>query len=288
MDEIQPQHEFLIGIDSDGCVFDSMELKHKECFIPAIINCYNLQAVSKYARETAEFINLYSCHRGLNRFPGLVLTLEMLRQRPAVLARGVNIEVPTKLAEWCRTETRLGNPALAARVRETNDPELQKALDWSIAVNRSIDEMVRAVPPFPRVRDCLDAMRGQADVLVCSATPNAALEKEWAEHQIAGYVAKICGQEVGSKKEILANAKKYGPQKSLMIGDAPGDHQAAKANACLFYPINPGAEEASWERLHDEGLRRFFEGTFAGSFQEQVLAEFTALLPEKPQWRVVS
>jgi hypothetical protein len=29
-----PQHEFLVGIDSDGCVFDSMELKHKECFIP--------------------------------------------------------------------------------------------------------------------------------------------------------------------------------------------------------------------------------------------------------------
>ncbi len=55
MYEINPQHEFLIGVDSDGCVFDSMELKHKECFIPEIIRLYHLQAVSKYARETAEF-----------------------------------------------------------------------------------------------------------------------------------------------------------------------------------------------------------------------------------------
>jgi phosphoglycolate phosphatase-like HAD superfamily hydrolase len=287
MFEVQPQHEFLIGVDSDGCVFDSMELKHKECFIPTIINLYNLQAVSKYARETAEFINLYSCHRGLNRFPGLVLTLEMLTQRPEVLARGVKINIPTSLAEWCRTETRLGNPALLARIKETGNAELQKALDWSIAVNRAIDDMVRAVPPFPLVRECLQVMNTRADVLVCSATPSAALEKEWDEHQIAPYVVKICGQEIGSKKEILANARKYGPQKTLMIGDAPGDYQAAKANACLFYPINPGAEEASWERLHREGLQRFFDGNFAGSFQEQILAEFQALLPDKPKWRVL-
>jgi phosphoglycolate phosphatase-like HAD superfamily hydrolase len=287
MYEINPKHEFLIGVDSDGCVFDSMELKHKECFIPEIIRLYHLQAVSKYARETAEFINLYSRHRGINRFPGLVLTLKMLRNRPEVLARGVNIDVPAVLDEWCRTETRLGNPALSARVKETGDPELQAALDWSIAVNKSIDAMVHAVPPFPFVRECLNQMHPRADVLVCSATPNAALEKEWAEHDIAKYVDKICGQEIGSKKEILANAQKYAPYKTLMIGDAPGDYQAAKANQCLFYPINPGAEEASWERLYQEGLKRFFDGTFVGAYQDQLLNEFLALLPEQPKWRTV-
>ena len=44
-----PNYEFFVGIDSDGCVFDTMELKHKECFIPAFINHYELQGVSKYA-----------------------------------------------------------------------------------------------------------------------------------------------------------------------------------------------------------------------------------------------
>jgi len=29
-----PQHPFFVGFDSDGSVLDSMEIKHKECFIP--------------------------------------------------------------------------------------------------------------------------------------------------------------------------------------------------------------------------------------------------------------
>jgi hypothetical protein len=33
----KPQHSFLVGIESDGCVFDTMEIKHKECFITNII-----------------------------------------------------------------------------------------------------------------------------------------------------------------------------------------------------------------------------------------------------------
>ena len=28
--ELQPQHRFFVGIDSDGCAFDTMEIKHKE------------------------------------------------------------------------------------------------------------------------------------------------------------------------------------------------------------------------------------------------------------------
>ena len=72
MYEIQPKQKFLVGIDSDGCVFDTMELKHKECFIPNIVKYYKLQSISKYAREAAEFVNLYSKSRGINRFPALV------------------------------------------------------------------------------------------------------------------------------------------------------------------------------------------------------------------------
>src|SRR6187455_3230478 len=66
--DLQPTKEFFIGIDSDGCVFDSMEIKHKECFAPMFIKHFNLQAVSKYAREVWEFVNLYSKTRGANRF----------------------------------------------------------------------------------------------------------------------------------------------------------------------------------------------------------------------------
>ncbi|NLE36422.1 MAG: HAD family hydrolase, partial [Pirellulaceae bacterium] len=58
--DFTPKNRYFVGIDSDGCAFDTMELKHKECFIPNIINYYELQGISKYAREAAEFVNLYS------------------------------------------------------------------------------------------------------------------------------------------------------------------------------------------------------------------------------------
>src|SRR6476620_1790828 len=101
-----PEHPFLVGIDSDGCAFDTMELKHKECFIPNIINSYGLQGVSKYAREAAEFVNLYSKSRGINRFPALIETLEWLQKRPEVAARQVKIRIPTGLVEWLKVETK--------------------------------------------------------------------------------------------------------------------------------------------------------------------------------------
>ena len=55
----KPQNQYLVAIDSDGCAFDTMEIKHKECFIPNIINHWHLQPVSKYARAAAEFVHLF-------------------------------------------------------------------------------------------------------------------------------------------------------------------------------------------------------------------------------------
>jgi phosphoglycolate phosphatase-like HAD superfamily hydrolase len=286
LSDFQPEREFFVGIDSDGCVFDSMELKHKECFIPAFIRHYGLQGVSKYAREAAEFVNLYSTTRGVNRFPGLVAQLDWLRRRPEVAARGVTIPALESLRRWIEHEPKLGNPALAEAVAATNDPELQQAMDWSLAVNRAIAEMVEGVPPFPYVRECLERLADAADLLVVSATPNAALEAEWQEHAIAPLVQRICGQEYGSKKELLKVARHYGPAKALMIGDAPGDYQAAVVNECLFFPINPGHEEQSWHRLFEEGIDRFLAGEFSGEYQQRLLDEFNRLLPERPPWPV--
>jgi phosphoglycolate phosphatase-like HAD superfamily hydrolase len=230
-------------------------------------------------------VNLYSKSRGINRFPALIEALEWLKERPEVIARKIDVVIPQGVVEWMKRETKLGNPTLEVEVKKTNDPDLVQALKWSKAVNATVTDVVHNVPPFPYVRECLEKLAAKADLLVVSATPNEALQREWDEHDLTKYVRSICGQEIGSKKEILTNANKYKPRQTLMIGDAPGDFNAAKANDALFYPINPGHEEASWKRLYEEGIEKFFGGTFAGDYQTKLLAEFDQYLPELPPWK---
>src|SRR5262245_46762680 len=141
------KHEFLIGIDSDGCAFDTMEIKHKECFIPNLVKHLGLQPVSKYAREACEFVNLYSKWRGANRFPAYLKALELLRERPEVKARGAKVPELKGLQAWVERESKLGNPTLKAEVEKTRDPDLELTLRWSVAVNEAIDAMVRDIPP---------------------------------------------------------------------------------------------------------------------------------------------
>lgn len=287
----QPRYEFLIAIDSDGCAFDTMEIKHKECFIPNIIRYWDLQPVSKYARMAAEFVNLYSRWRGINRFPALLMVFDLLAEWDAPMARGIRLPEVPRLREWVRTETRLGNPALKAYCQahgEAEAPDMHRCLAWSTAVNRSVEEIVQGgLPPFPWVRECLEKASDRADMMVCSQTPGEALEREWAEQKLDHYVFAINGQEVGTKAEHIQYAAegRYAPERILMIGDAYGDLKAARANNALFFPINPGDEENSWKRLYEEGLDRFFAGSYAGAYEQALIDDFARHLPETPSWK---
>jgi phosphoglycolate phosphatase-like HAD superfamily hydrolase len=286
--ELAPRHEFFVGIDSDGCAFDTMEVKHKECFIPEIIKIWGLQPVSKYAREAAEFVNLYSKWRGINRWPALTMAFDLLNARPEVAARGVEIPAVPRLREFIDDDDYAkSNDGLAAYMSEHPDPELERAMAWTEGVNAAVGEMVHGVPPFPGVRESLAALEERADLIVVSATPVEALTREWNEHDIARYVRVIAGQEMGKKPLHLelAAAGKYPADHILMIGDAPGDMKAARANDALFYPINPGHEEESWRRFHDEAMQRFFDGTYRGDYESALIAEFEKLLPETPPWK---
>lgn len=283
--DFKPKHDFFIGIDSDGCVFDSMEIKHKECFTPMFVKHHKLQAVSKYAREVWDFVNLYSKTRGANRFPALVRALNLLRERSEVKARKVNVPSYPALEDWIKRESKLGNATLAAEVDGGNE-DLSHIKIWSDAINEQVSDIVHGVPPFPLLQDTLDKSLNKADMMVISQTPCDALEREWAEHDISKYVEIIAGQEMGTKTEHLkySAVNKYDSNKILMIGDAPGDHKAAKDNKVLFYPIIPGNEEHSWERLYSEALDRFFAGTYEGAYEEKLFSEFDNSLPEKPNW----
>ena len=280
------RHDFFIGIDSDGCVFDTMEVKQKECFCPNFIRHFGFQAASKYAREVWEFVNLYSKTRGCNRFLAVAAALDFIAERPEFAARHIAVPPMTGMRKWITEETKLGNPALKALVEKTGSDELTRLLAWSNDVNSDIARMVHDVPPFPGFEEILKSARERADIIVVSQTPLEALVREWKENRLDGYINFIAGQEHGTKKEHLQYAAggKYAPDHILMIGDAPGDLKAAKGNGVLFFPIVPGREEASWAEFGREGLRRFFDGPFTGAYQERLLAEFDAALPSEPPW----
>ncbi len=284
---LQPTFEFFVGIDSDGCAFDSMEIKHKECFCPNIIKFWNLQPVSKYAREAVEFINLYSRWRGTNRWPALISALDLLKARPEVVARKCSIPVADRVREFIASGKPLSNDGLKAYMSEHPDPELEHALEWSKKVNEAISDIVHDLPPFPYVRESLNFLKTKADSVVISQTPTEALIREWEEHDIAKYVNAIAGQELGTKKQHLkmATEGKYKTNHVLMIGDALGDLDAARANNALFFPVNPGHEEQSWELFYKEGVHKFLAGEYAGAYEAELITQFESFLPATPPWK---
>lgn len=287
LSEFRPGTGFFVGIDSDGCAFDAMEIKHKECFIPATIYCWNLQPISSLVRETAEFVNLYSTSRGLNRWPALVRVFDLLAERPEVAERGVELPKGDRIRDFIASGYPLSRAGIFDYARTHPDPELDQALAWTEEVDANIAHMVHGVPPFPWVRESLAKAAGHADLMVVSATPVEALRREWGEHGLAAYMNVIAGQEDGTKLQHLQQAAvgRYSSHNVLLIGDAPADRDTAAAAGVLFYPINPGGEARSWHRFHDEALDRFLAGTFAGDYQRDLIAEFDALLPSTPPWQ---
>lgn len=287
LDKFKPEKDFFIGIDSDGCVFDTMEVKHKEFFCPNTIKYFGLFAIAKYVRETWDFVNLYSVTRGINRFPALIRVIDLLAQRPGVAERGVTLPDVEPLRKWVAGETRLGNTVFWEYVRINPDPVLERVLDWTLAINEDIAKWLRDTPPFPHARKSIEKLGQVADSVVVSQTPLEALTREWKEHGMDGWVKAIAGQEQGTKSEhiAIAAAGKYPDERILMIGDAPGDLRAARDNRALFFPVIPGDEDSSWKLFFDEALDRFLAGTYRGEYQERLIEAFSRSLPETPPWK---
>ena len=287
MKKLTDTKKMLVCIDSDGCVFDNMDLKHQECFCPATVNVWNLQGISRYVREAAEFVNLYSKTRGMNRFPALVRTMDLLRNRKEVVEREYAIPDMQPLVDWIDSTAKLSNEGLREYIDNHNDvsPILTQALEWSEEVNWNIERIVRNVIPFPYVRETLEKVKKVADIVVVSSTPYEALLREWDEHHLSKYVKAVCGQEQGTKAECIAALKTtYTEEHMIMIGDAPGDLASATTNGVAFYPIIPKQEVSSWKIFYREVVDSFVSKAYDETMMKQYLDKFDRALLEEPTW----
>jgi phosphoglycolate phosphatase-like HAD superfamily hydrolase len=281
------EHEFFIGIDSDGCVFDTMEIKQKEFFIPNAVRIFSLTEISEILAETWEFVNLYSVYRGGNRFTSLIKVFELLSEREEIKRIGFKLPDMTSLKTWVKNETKLGNETLRKYFEANYDPDLEKVVRWSETVNSEIRSNLGNIPPFPHAKAAIEKISEFADLIIVSQTPLEALEREWESQNMKKYIKAICGQEHGTKTDHIALAAKgkYPDNKILMIGDAKGDLDAARNNGILFYPVIPGREDESWKRFLEDGLIRFKENRFSRDYQHDLLSEFTRSLPFITPWK---
>lgn len=287
--DFKPRHEYFIGVDSDGCAIDQMNIKHFECFTPAYIHAFDLQAISTLVRETAIYMNLFSGHRGIQRWAGLDLLFDLLKQRPEVVESGVKLPEGRELKAFIASGLPLSMGGIRQFATEHPSEEIQRCITWGETVNELVAWMVKNCAPFPGVREALAAAREVADIVVVSSASLEMLHHEWDEHDLEQYVDVIAGQEMGSKREQLAAAAigKYDPDKILLLGDAPGDGKAAFDNGTSWFPINPGHEAESWREFREVGLPRFLEGTFRGEYQDGLVARFNELLPDAPPWPTI-
>jgi len=274
LDEFEKNKELLVCVDSDGCAIDTMEVKHRKCFGPKAVEIWGLENIEERFLDVWNTVNLYSKQRGINRFKGLVRTFEILK------SEGMELPEFSQIQKWTQTSSELSNPALERAIEESGHKELKQTLEWSYAVNKSIKELPKDDQPFSKVKEGLELIGSIADIAIVSSANTNAVEEEWTRHGLIPYVQILLGQEAGTKATCIGGLKEhnYRNEEVLMVGDAPGDLEAALVNGALYYPILVGNEEYSWKRLASEALQKFKDGSYKGKYQEELIDEFRSTL----------
>lgn len=269
--EFEKRKDFLICVDSDGCAMDTMDVKHRKCFGPCLVEIWGLFSRQDQVLSRWNDINLYSMTRGVNRFKGLALMLREIQDT------FMAIEGLEDLEAWVREGGELSERALEYRVRERGSLCLEMALLWSQKVNERIDGLsFQDKLPFAGVWEALSQARGRGDIVVVSSANRQAVEEEWRYYGLLDLVDLVMAQDMGSKASCIRRLVGMGYERDhvLMAGDAPGDWKAAEESGVLYYPILAGRERESWKEFGEEGIERFFGGRFGGEYQEEKVREF--------------
>ena len=247
-DSFNKKHDFLVCVDSDGCVMDTMNCKHFHCFGPCMVTEWGLEEWKDEILNRWNVINLFSMTRGINRFKGLAMALGEINDKY------VPITGIAALKHWAETAPALSNDAVAKAADDATDPDtklvLQKALAWSKAVNAAIVQLPEELKvPYDGAKEGLAAAHTFADVAMVSSANRDAVEEEWGKFGLLEHTDIVLAQDIGSKAACIAQMLKFGydPSKVVMIGDAPGDCDAAEKNGVWYYPILVNHEKASWD-----------------------------------------
>ena len=277
-DSFKRKHDYLVCVDSDGCVMDTMNCKHFHCFGPCMVTEWGLEEWKDEILERWNVINLFSMTRGINRFKGLAMALGEINEKYTTIA-GV-----AALQHWTDTAPALSNDAVAKAADDASDPDakliLQKALSWSKAVNAAIVELPEELKvPYDGAKEGLAAAHAFADVAMVSSANRDAVEEEWGKFGLLEHTDIVLAQDVGSKAACIEQMLKFGydVKNVVMIGDAPGDCDAAEKNGVWYFPILVNHEKSSWDEAIAVAFDKLQNGEYA-EYEIQKKKEFLANL----------
>lgn len=237
-------------IDSDGCVFDNMRWKHEHAFLPAFVAEFQLQGWQEQVARIWFRINLYSDTRGINRFAAFAIGLQELWALNDTHLRERLGRDPADLAAFFSEPSMRNASSIRAAMSEGEaDPLLPRALSWSQQVNAILEDTDVVHKPFPAAVEVLQKLSNRGEVNVISQAPHDTLVAEWKQAGLTRFTTRILGQEFGSKVEQARSIAGTSITHCLLVGDAPGDADAARELACAFHLIRPGDEEAAWLEL---------------------------------------
>ena len=263
-DSFERKHDYLVCVDSDGCVMDTMNCKHFHCFGPCMVTEWGLEEWQNEILERWNVINLFSMTRGINRFKGLAMALGEIHEKYKP------IEGITYLQNWADNAPALSNDAVAAAAQSAQCQEaktvLSKALSWSKAVNAAIVKLPEELKvPYDGAKEGLAAAHVFADVAMVSSANRDAVEEEWGKFGLLEHTDIVLAQDIGSKAACIAEMLKFGydPANVVMIGDAPGDCDAAEKNGVWYYPILVNHEKASWNEAITTAFQKLQSGEYA-------------------------
>ena len=267
-DTFSRRHDYLVCVDSDGCVMDTMNCKHFNCFGPCMVDEWQLHPWKEAILTRWNEINLFSMTRGINRFKGLAMALGEIDKTYQPIP-GI-----ADLQHWVDTAPALSNDGVSKAADEAVTPEareiLLKALAWSKAVNAAIVRLPEELKvPYSGAREGLEAAHAFADVAMVSSANRDAVEEEWGKFGLLEFTDIVLAQDVGSKAACIQAMLAYGydPDKVVMIGDAPGDLDAAKKNGVHYYPILVNHEKESWDEAVAVAYDKLRSGEFSSYAQ---------------------
>lgn len=275
MIKFNKEHKYLICIDSDGTIMDTMTIKHYKCFGPCFIDIFNFNENKEDILNERNHINLFSLTRGINRFEGLKTILEYIKNKYNEEIEGFN-----EFSNWVKTTKKLGNDSLKEEINKYKDNIcLNKALKWSEEVNKNI-ALLPLGKPFNYVKETLQTLNEFADLVGVSSANPQAVKKEWEENDLMKYFKYVACQDEGSKTFIISEAIKQGYDKKdvIMLGDALGDLKSAHENGVYFYPITPKYESEFWNKLNNEVSLLIKNDKYKEKIESLYINEFLKIL----------